>query len=344
VFGAPAEHFLVLQANCDLALARRTRTLCPRLSERLRLYGDLPISEMIKRGWLSARALHDTETVETSLMSLFGVVHTSEIDGALNAVRCDDGSRKTLAHLAWIGRVREIAARTRGLRRYTADELRQTLPALRAKMRTRDGVGHVPSLLADCGVGFALIEPLKGGELDGGCIWLDDGTPVIALALRHDRLDYFWLVLRHEIDHVLNSTGSTPVLDLVLDQNLERTDAGIAADEHAANEAAHAFCVSPEDVDAFLTLTGSYVTEQDILDAAGRLCVHPGILLAQVSRRIGRQHRFRRFAPKVRAHLAPHAIVDGWGTTPDGCGVQAAASESVAIARTPARQPIAELA
>ena len=83
VFGAPAEQFLALQSNCELAHARRTRTLSPKLTERLRLYGDLPISDMIKRGWLDAGAIHDTQAVETSLLNLFGVDCADHIDDVL---------------------------------------------------------------------------------------------------------------------------------------------------------------------------------------------------------------------------------------------------------------------
>src|ERR1700761_5306506 len=39
--------------------------------------------------------------------------------------------------------------------------------------------------------------------LDGAALQLADGTPVIALTLRYDRLDSFWFTLFHEVGHVL---------------------------------------------------------------------------------------------------------------------------------------------
>ncbi len=52
-------------------------------------------------------------------------------------------------------------------------------------------------------VGIALVvEPhFKGTYLDGAAM-LDQGRPIVALTLRHDRLDNFWFVLLHELAHV----------------------------------------------------------------------------------------------------------------------------------------------
>lgn len=51
--------------------------------------------------------------------------------------------------------------------------------------------------------GIALvIEPhFKGTYLDGAAM-LDQGRPIVAMTLRHDRLDNFWFVLVHELAHV----------------------------------------------------------------------------------------------------------------------------------------------
>jgi HTH-type transcriptional regulator/antitoxin HigA len=57
-----------------------------------------------------------------------------------------------------------------------------------------------------------VIEPhLQKTYVDGAAIMLEDGTPVIGLSLRHNRLDNFWFCLCHELAH----------LRLHLDQNEE---------------------------------------------------------------------------------------------------------------------------
>ncbi|WP_230586887.1 ImmA/IrrE family metallo-endopeptidase, partial [Ralstonia solanacearum] len=48
-----------------------------------------------------------------------------------------------------------------------------------------------------------VIEPqLKGTALDGAALKDSDGTPIIALTLRQDRLDNFWFTLLHEVAHL----------------------------------------------------------------------------------------------------------------------------------------------
>ena len=56
-----------------------------------------------------------------------------------------------------------------------------------------------------------IVEPhLKGTRLDGAALKDIDGTPIIGLTLRFDRLDNFWYTLLHEAahiwKHVINAT------------------------------------------------------------------------------------------------------------------------------------------
>ncbi|WP_163351430.1 ImmA/IrrE family metallo-endopeptidase [Desulfovibrio sp. JC010] len=49
-----------------------------------------------------------------------------------------------------------------------------------------------------------IVEPaIKGTYLDGVAMLLDDGTPVVGMTLRQDRIDYFWFTLLHELAHIV---------------------------------------------------------------------------------------------------------------------------------------------
>lgn len=53
-----------------------------------------------------------------------------------------------------------------------------------------------------------VIEPhLRGTQLDGAALKDVDGTPVVGLTLRYDRLDNFWFTLVHEVAHIWKHVG-----------------------------------------------------------------------------------------------------------------------------------------
>ena len=84
-------------------------------------------------------------------------------------------------------------------------------------------------------VGIALVvEPhFRGTYLDGAAM-LDNGRPIVALTLRHDRLDNFWFVLMHELAHVAKHLDdANPVFADNLDSPDERDTKEREADEMA---------------------------------------------------------------------------------------------------------------
>lgn len=52
------------------------------------------------------------------------------------------------------------------------------------------------------GIHFVAEKHLPHTHLDGAAIRMPDGSPLIALTLRHDRQDNFWFTLCHELAHV----------------------------------------------------------------------------------------------------------------------------------------------
>ena len=89
--------------------------------------------------------------------------------------------------------------------------------------------------LSDMGIVLVILDHLPGTFLDGAAMRRGDGTPVIALTLRQDRLDNFWFTLLHELAHVsCHLVGETTVIFDDLDVN---SSEGIEAeaDEFARN-------------------------------------------------------------------------------------------------------------
>jgi HTH-type transcriptional regulator/antitoxin HigA len=134
--------------------------------------------------------------------------------------------------------------------------------------------------------------------------------------MRHDRIDNFWFVLRHELEHVRLGHGRGAAMTM-LDTDLEGERAGegtdVPAEERAANEAGQEFAVPKAKMDAFVARKAPFFAERDIFAFATLLGVHPGIVAGQVAFRTDRYDRFRKHLVSIRDHVRPGAAVDGWG-------------------------------
>jgi HTH-type transcriptional regulator/antitoxin HigA len=278
------------------------------------LFSSLPVNEMIKRGWLNATSTRDIKRVEAELARFFGVTSLENMEVLPHAARrANVGADVTPPQLAWLYRVRQIAS----------DMI--VAPFTRAK--AVDAVGHlsslllsveearkVPRILSEAGIRFVLVESLAAAKIDGVCFWLNHNAPVIGLSMRHDRIDNFWFVLRHELEHVIRGHGRNAI---VVDAELERERAGvgpgIADEERIANQAASDFCVPSKQLQQFVARKAPLFPNRDILGFARTLSIHPGLVAGQLQHQMGQYERFRNHLVKIRHAVAPSAMVDGWG-------------------------------
>lgn len=65
-----------------------------------------------------------------------------------------------------------------------------------------DGPLLAQEFLLKNGIHFVVESHLKHTHLDGAAIKLPDGSPLVAVTLRYDRLDNFWFTLSHELAHI----------------------------------------------------------------------------------------------------------------------------------------------
>lgn len=314
VFSVPAEDFLDLQKGYDLAQARIVMRVDPARAIRAALYGDLPLTEMIKRGWIDAESIRDTENVDKALMRFFGVNRPEDIEVLPHAAKKTAvNSEATPAQIAWLYRVKQMA---NGIltKQFSRQALLAALPKLKALALSPEGVAQVPRILAECGIRFVIVETLPAAKIDGVCFWLNPHSPVIGMTLRFDRIDNFWFVLRHEIEHVLQGHGA---LSVVLDTSLEGDRAGtgpsVDDEERVANRAAQEFLVPPHQLEAFIARKAPFFSDRDLIGFAKIMRVHPGIVAGQLQRQTNRYDRFRDHLAKIRANILPNVFKDGWG-------------------------------
>lgn len=167
---------------------------------------QFPIAEMLKRGWFAgfqgsvAEAKNQLEDLLNRFVGPLG-------PNALTPTLCrqhvrDGGQQDPHALNAW--RIR-VATRAMG----------ESLPEYKASTLTEDFLREVARLsyfdrgpllakeyLNKNGIHLIYEPHLPKTHLDGAALRLPDGSPVVAVTLRHDRLDNFWFTLLHELAHV----------------------------------------------------------------------------------------------------------------------------------------------
>lgn len=306
--------FLGLQKEYDLAKAKIEMQPDLGRATRAHLFGELPISEMIKRGWLSADNIRDVPQVEAALVKFFGAKSVDDIEILPHAAKKTQTlSPATSVQIAWLYRVKSIA-QDMMVGKFSIDAVRAAIDKLKDLLHSPEEARKVPRILAECGIRYLIVEALPSSKIDGVCFWLDEKSPVIAMSLRYDRIDNFWFVLRHEMEHVIQKHAQQKV---IIDTELEGKNAGdssdIAEEEQLANRAALEFCVPQKKIGSFIARKHPFFREADILGFANTLHIHPGIIAGQLQHRTGRYDRFRGHLVKIKYAVAPGAMVDGWG-------------------------------
>lgn len=181
-------------------------------------WGKFPVREMIARGWfekISGRAAKSAEDL------VKGFIAEAGVNFGLTAYRRSIGgeaySPATKYSLyAWLARVTQKARdRKYKLGNFSREEISNGFLRELAQLSWFD---HGPALaiefLEKHGVAVIVEPALKGTLLDGAAFQDEDGTPVIGLTLRFDRVDNFWFTLIHEVAHLWKHThGDETFLD-----------------------------------------------------------------------------------------------------------------------------------
>ena len=303
-FDVPAEFFANLQQAYDLSQARNPDAS---VAERRTMQSAFPVREMIKRGWIEQT---DAAMLKVQLARFFEKETLDEIPLFEHAAKKTPGEA-TPAQCAWLHRVRQIA-RSISVPPYSERNLREAISHdFPTMLVAPDEARNVPRILGECGIKFVIVEKLPNAKIDGVCFWLD-GIPVIGMSLQHDRIDNFWFVLRHECEHVLSEHGKQKPM---VDEDLDLATISISEEERIANEAASNFCAPSNRVDDWLKRKQPYYYERDVLAFSRTLERHPGLVIGQIRRKLGRYDYLTRYLVKIRHFVVPNAMADGWGQT-----------------------------
>ena len=305
--GTGPELWLNLESQYQLS---KIKIVQNSVARKAKLYGKFPVREMIKRGWIEAN--DNIEILEQQFMKFFSI---SDLDTdpkfSLAAKKTNALETLTGHQIAWLYRAK-ILATTQVTKKYDKEELKASLSKLSALLSAPEEIRHVAKILMECGVKYVIIEALPGSKIDGACFWLNDEQPVIALSLRLDRIDNFWFVLRHEIEHVLQEHGKDDGFILDIDSDISNADT-INEAEAIANSAAADFCVPKSEFDNFYMRIYPLFSEQKVRLFSQRLGIHMGIVVGQLQRKLNKYNYLRIHQVKIRSYATSGSLTDGWG-------------------------------
>ncbi|HEX4136634.1 MAG TPA: HigA family addiction module antitoxin [Bryobacteraceae bacterium] len=311
-FGTGPQFWMNLERDFRLAHAVHDDAGVER---RSKLYAKAPVKEMVNRRWIEPS--DNIDVLEKRVLDFLEIANIDTEPALAHAAKKGSAYYEvTTPQWAWVFRVIQIAKGI-SVPPYSVAALTDGLHRLEALLVAPEEVRHVPRILSECGVRLVFVEKLQQAKIDGVCCWLDKRSPVIGMSLRRDRIDNFWFVLRHEIEHVLKGDGKE---DAIVD-DLEGERAGdsetLPPEERVANIAAANFCVPTDKLRSFMARKHPFYYEKDVIAFAHTMGRHPGLAIGQLQFRLNDyKYLAKRLALyKVRQFVLPGAIADGWGQT-----------------------------
>ena len=173
---------------------------------------QFPLREMMKRGWLpTVKSIADSgETlVEEFLSRAFGADDSVTLPSFRQGSR-ENAKAEPYSLAAWCCQAMNLSSDDQPLPKEfdpTSVEPVVFLEQIARLSQEREGPRLAIAHMRENGIRFAVLTHLRRTYLDGAAMRGPDGTPLVALTLRHDRLDNFWFCLMHELAHIMLHLG-----------------------------------------------------------------------------------------------------------------------------------------
>jgi HTH-type transcriptional regulator/antitoxin HigA len=202
-------------------------------------WSRFPIEEMISRGWIE-REHSLRKHPKLILNDFFSVLGSGWTPAAFYKRTQYIRSARTMdqyALTAWKARVCQRALSEKPATTFDREKLDLGfLNELSHLSTLQDGPRHCKEYLAAVGISFIVEPQLSDTYLDGAAMLLMPDHPIVALTLRHDRVDNFWFVLMHELVHVWKHLNNDMIvvfddLDVENDDNEQEREADLWAGE-----------------------------------------------------------------------------------------------------------------
>lgn len=242
-------------------------------------WDQFPIKEMYRREWFEgfSGSLSTAVTHSEKLIREFveRALDTPIRAAARQRVR-SGGTVNWYALLAWQCRIINQAKKQKPKNKYRRSTITpEWLGGLVHLSRSEDGPRKAVEYLMHSGIRVVIEPHLPQTHLDGAAFLLSDGSPVVGMTLRYDRLDNFWFVIVHEIVHIVRHLHKGNIESIFDDLDAEADNVEQEADELAGN------VLVPHNV--WETALARYLRSKDsIRDLATTLNVSPAIVAGKI--------------------------------------------------------------
>lgn len=238
-------------------------------------WNKFPIKEMLKRKWLLSGNIDPISAIKARFTDLFG---NEQYELALHRKFSFNGNFPSEYSLfAWqiqvLKRAKEITKQSE-VPQFSKDS--SWVNQLVRISTDPKGPLKAQEFLLSKGI-ILIVEPhLPSTYLDGAAMLLPNTfTPVIALTLRHDRLDNFWFVLLHELGHVFLHLNDERIAIFDEDVGMTTDQIEIEADKFALNN-----LIPAEQWD--ICMCRFYLNEATLKEDAENFNIHPSIIAGRI--------------------------------------------------------------
>ena len=242
-----------------------------------------PVKEMSKRGWfdhIKSSVKNDPVEIIKEFYEQVGGEGVGHAYFRRNLHMGGNLKPDAYALDAWLARVlvksRDHKYKLHSFR--SIENPRSRLTELAQISRSEHGPLLARELLSEWGIVLVTETHLPKTYIDGAALKDIDGTRVIGLSLRHDRLDSFWYTLLHEVAHILFHLTSPT--EAYLDNTDEDSDG--SQEEIEANRYTRDALI-PKSI---WRRTEAYKeqTPKSVQDTARELNIHPAIIAGRIRR------------------------------------------------------------
>jgi len=252
-------------------------------------YSDLewnrfPVAEMVKRGWLIADSYsigQNEELIRPFIDRAGGLAAVSAAFLRQGFSARMNAKADKYAVSTWCLRVLELANARALKQTYEKGMLNSAAMKEIARLSYfSNGPILAREYLEKQGIFLIVVSHLPKTYLDGAAMLLPNGSPVVGLTLRYDRLDNFWFSLLHELVHILKHLSKDKQI-IVDDFDLRKVEGdGMDRVEQEADELASSSLIPKRYWERISAVDP--ISSEEVKAMAERLKIHPAIIAGRV--------------------------------------------------------------